>query len=105
MAVADRAAAAGAVDHRNRRAEVFRHPVGEIARRDVGRAAGAEHDGHFDRLAGRELLGHCRRGNRRDQGGRADCDDFGSRDRTHYIPSTKVLLNRIIASSLRIRQR
>ena len=51
VAVADRAAAAGAVHHRHRNAERFRHAVGEIARGHVGGAAGAEHHGHLDRLA------------------------------------------------------
>jgi hypothetical protein len=54
--VAGGAAAAGAVDDRNRGRKLARHPFGKLARGNVGGAAGAEQHGHLDRLAARILL-------------------------------------------------
>jgi hypothetical protein len=66
--VAHRAAAARAVHHRHRGFQNFRHAVGKMAGRDIGRAARAEHHRHLDRFAIGKILsrgglnGECRQG-------------------------------------------
>ena len=70
VAVADRAAAAGAVHHRHRNPQRLRHALSEVARGDVGGAAGTEHHRHLDRPAAGKIL--CV-----DAAGRGDQDGKG----------------------------
>src|SRR5713226_8916386 len=98
VAVADGAAAAGAVDDRHRYAERFRHAISELARRHVGRAAGAEHHRHLDRLACWKLLGNRR--HRHHHQRRASRSSNGPRYHTHSLPPPRFTQNPLSLSML-----
>src|SRR6266852_1003731 len=98
VAVADGAASPGTVDDRNRNAQGFRHAISEFTRRHVGRAAGAEHHRHLDRLASRKLLGNRR--HRPHHQRRASRSSNRPRYHTHSLPPPRFTQNPLSLSML-----